>query len=154
MTTLGPGPSSKHHSPTVGTILGCVVGGVIGLALAGVAAYIVHRRIRRRPGTIEPYPIRPDNLPKASGGLVEVPVNRLRPVHSRVAARPTTGNSSFVGGAPTTMYDASIRAVSALGSPRSSQPTEATVLLQEILRRVQRLGDSESEEPPPGYWAE
>ena len=120
--------------------------GVICLTVIGITAHIHHRGIRRKFAIIEPYL-------KAVMDVVEVPVARLRPVHPRPAAQPFTGNSSLISGAPTSVNDASIRVVSASDPARSPQPAEATVLLQEILRRVQRL-DSELVEPPPEYWAE
>ena len=156
MNATGSGSSpSKHHFPPVGTIVGSIVGGVIGFPLVCLAVYLLRRHNRSKGITVEPYPNRLSyEASKASASMVEVPVNRLRPVRARSAARPATGNSSFLAGVPTSMYDASIRAISTAES--ESRPAEATALLQEILRRVQRLpvGEAQSEEPPPGYSAQ
>ena len=143
----------------LGTVVGCVVGGILGLALTSIAVYAFHLHNSNSPATIDPYPLLEED-PKAGANMVEVPVNRLRPVRPLVRSgeRPATGDSSFIGGAPTvSMGDASTLVLSALESPRlASRPAEATALLQEILRRVQRLpvgaSESESEEPPPGYY--
>ena len=139
-----PGSWSPSKHPTAGIVVACIVSVVICLTVIGITAHIHHRRIRRKSAIVEPYL-------KAVMDVVEVPVNRVHPVHPRPAAQPFTGNSSLISGAPTSVNDASIRVVSASDPARSPQPAEATVLLQEILRRVQRLGDSELVEPPPGY---
>ena len=144
----------------LGTVVGCVVGGILGLALTSIAVYAFHLHNSNNPATIDPYPLLLEENPKTGANMVEVPVNRPRPVRPlvRSGARPATGDSSFIGGAPTvSMGDASTLVLSALESPRlASRPAEATALLQEILRRVQRLPvdapESESEDPPPGYY--
>jgi len=106
-TSQGPSPagsssgsSGKHHTP-VAAIAGGVVGGVVGLLLVGLAAFFFYRKRRVRTSAIEPYPS-PVLLEKDEMDAAASP-SRLLLLREHSSPASVTGNTSFIGGTPSSV---------------------------------------------------
>ncbi|KAH9913165.1 uncharacterized protein B0H18DRAFT_1126524 [Fomitopsis serialis] len=107
--------SSGKHRTLVAAIVGGVVGGVVGLILIALGALFFYRRRRVRTTAIEPYPS--PVLPEKDVDATASP-SRLLLLRKHSSPVSVTGNTSFIGGTP-----------SSISAPMVTQNAPASVIV-------------------------